>query len=323
MRSTLTKQLPKSAVVLYDPVVRSQIKPLLLRYKSIAIHSGETSKRLSTVEKICTQLVKLGADRSTAIIAVGGGTVGDIAGLVASVYMRGVKLYHIPTTLLAMVDSSIGGKTGVDLSVGKNLVGTFYQPEAVIIDPGFLLTLPDEQFSCGMAEVIKHGVLEPSLFAWLEQHAQLIQARHLPTLQTMIARSAAIKTAIVETDEREAGQRMLLNLGHSFAHAFEQLSHYTLPHGEAVAIGLAYASAYAGMPERNRLLALLSEFGLPTTLPKTLHPSPSTLVHAIQADKKNRSGKLTLVLPIKLGEVQIESGVSPKQVEQFLRSYQA
>lgn len=320
MRFSL-KQFPKSAIVLYDPAVRDQIKPLLSHYKSVPIAGGETSKRLSTVEKICTQLVQLGCDRSSAIIAVGGGVVGDIAGFVASVYMRGIPLHHVPTTLLAMVDSSLGGKNGVDLAVGKNLVGTIYQPEQVIIDPGFLVALPEQQFNCGMAEVIKHGVLEASLFTWLEQHVQQIKARHLPTLRTLIARNVAIKTAIVKTDERETGQRMLLNLGHTFAHAFEQLSHYRLPHGEAVAIGLAYASAYANMLERNRLLALLSEFNLPTTLPKTLHPTPSTLVQAMQADKKNRAGTMTLVLPVKLGEVHIETGIAPKVVEKFLQNY--
>lgn len=311
---------PKTAVVVCDDQLLPLVKKQFRRQTIIAIPAGEQQKTLASVEWICEQLAQLHCDRQTSLVAVGGGVLGDMVGLAASVFMRGIKLYHVPTTLLAMVDSSIGGKNGVDLPSGKNLVGTVYQPEAVVIDPTWLQTLPDAEFSNGMGEVIKHGVLDPKLFTWLEKHARQIQERDLTTLQKMIAMNVQVKAGIVSSDEHENNQRMLLNLGHTFGHAFETLSHYQLPHGQAVAVGLAYASAMTGMPERSRMLALLTEFNLPTSLPKPY--SAKAITQTMLTDKKHRGNTITLVLPMGLGDVHIHQNLSAKQIEQFIEAYQ-
>lgn len=297
----------------------------------ITFPAGETHKRLAVVEKLCAQLVQLGADRFTSLIAFGGGVVGDVVGLVASLYMRGVPLYHVPTTLLAMVDSSLGGKTGVDLDSGKNLIGTIYQPRAVIMDPQCIIDLPNEQFRQGMGEVVKHGVIDGALFYWLEKNVSGIMQRDPAIIQQLIVKNVRIKARVVEADERETGQRMVLNLGHTFAHAIEQLSRYTIPHGEAVAIGLHYAVRFGGIKtgvktgtktgvktdlDPDRLSALLHAFGLPSHLMK---PFPArAMVQAMMVDKKNRAKHITLVVPRALGDVRIQTGITPKQVERFL-----
>lgn len=311
---------PKSSVVLCDANLLPQVKRLFKNFPIIVLPSGEQHKRLSTVEWACNELVKLGADRQTVLIGVGGGIVGDMVGLIANLFMRGIQFYLVPTTLLALVDSSIGGKTGVDLPSGKNLVGTFYPPAVVVVNPTFLKTLPAAEFNHGMAEVIKHGVLDPKLFRWLEHNAQAIKQRKPNVLQMMVKMNVAIKKAIVKKDEHEQRKRMLLNLGHTFGHAFELLSDYTLPHGQAVAIGLAYATAYAHTPERNRILALLNEFGLPTSLPTTF--APKKIVQAMLADKKHRGHTITLVLPVALGNIHIERGITIRQISTFLDRYQ-
>ncbi len=312
---------PVNSVVVCDEQLLVHVKKRFKQQTIIAVPGGERQKTLATVEWICDQLAQQHCDRGLSIIAVGGGVLGDIAGLVASMFMRGVKLFHVPTTLLAMVDSSIGGKNGVDLPSGKNLVGTIWQPEAVIMDPACLVTLPDAEFNNGMGEVVKHGVLNKDLFVWLERNAKKIKQRHLATLQQLIVRNVQVKAAIVAADEREADQRMLLNLGHTFAHAFELLSDYTIPHGQAVAIGLAYVSAMSALPERSRLLALLNEFNLPTSLS---HPfAPQDIVQAMLADKKHSGNTLTLVMPQALGEVHIHRQRPTTEMINFLNRYHA
>ncbi len=310
---------PKSSVVICDANLLPQVKRLFKDFPIIVLPTGEQHKRLATVEWVCEELVKLGCDRHTTLICVGGGVVGDMGGLIANLFMRGIPYYLVPTTLLAMVDSSIGGKTGVDLPSGKNLIGTFYPATATVLDPTFLKTLPAVEFSNGMAEIIKHGVLDKRLFGWLEKNTKKIKDRNTQTLKTMVQMNVAIKTAIVKQDMHEQGERMLLNLGHTFGHAFEKLSNYRLPHGQAVAIGLAYAAAYARMPERNRVLALLTEFGLPTSLAKPF--SPQAIVRTMLADKKHRGRTLTLIVPQRLGHVHIHQNLPIRQVEQFIRLY--
>lgn len=311
---------PKSAVIICDANVNRAYPKLLKQYRRLIIPSGETSKRLSTIERLANELVNLKVDRKTCLIGIGGGVVGDITGFLAATYMRGIPYYLVPTTLLAMVDSSIGGKNGVDLASGKNLLGTTYQPTAVVTDPRFLLTLPNTQFSNGMAEVIKHGVLDASLLKWLEANQTKIQQRHLPTLQKLIQLNVEVKAGIVSQDEAEQSVRMLLNLGHTFGHAFETLSQYRLPHGQAVAIGLAYVSAYAKLPERERLLQLLQAFNLPITLARRY--TPAQIVQTMLASDKKRSGKyLTLILPLRLGHLRIEQAVIPSKLQHFLRQY--
>lgn len=310
---------PAEAIVVYDQTLAPTMKRLFPKRRHLAVVVNERRKRLRTIEKVCEQLVALGCDRKSSLIAVGGGVLGDIVGFVASIYMRGIPYYHVPTTLLAMVDSSIGGKTGVDLAVGKNLVGTIYQPKAVIIDPQFLVSLPATQFANGMAEVVKHGILFPPLFSWLEKHTQAIIRRDLKTLYRMIALSVEVKVGIVEQDEREHRERMLLNLGHTFGHALEKVSRYRIPHGQAVAYGLAYVTAYTNMPERARVLWLLQNFGLATELKQPF--SPEQLVQTMLADKKHEGSSITLVLPKTLGHMVICHTITPAVIKRFLWRY--
>lgn len=312
---------PKNSIVVVDAALTSLARRLFRGRSIIALPVSEGQKRLCAVEQQCEKLVVLGADRRTSLIAMGGGVLGDIVGFVASIYMRGIPYYHVPTTLLAMVDSSIGGKTGVDLASGKNLVGRTYQPQAVVMDPLLLRTLPPTQFANGMAEVVKHGVLHSPLFRWLEKNVTAIQQRRPATLQQLIVRSVAVKAGIVEMDETEQQERMLLNLGHTFGHAIEQVSHYRIPHGQAVAYGLAMVSAYTNMPERARLLWLLEQFGLQVELPQTFNRA--AIVRAMLADKKHIGKTITLVVPETLGEIIICRNVSVIAIKQFLRAYNA
>lgn len=312
---------PKNSIVVVDAALTSLARRLFRGRSIIPLPVSEGQKRLRVVEQLCEQLVALGADRHTSLIAMGGGVLGDMVGFVASVYMRGIQYYHVPTTLLAMVDSSIGGKTGVDLASGKNLVGRIHQPSAVIMDPLLLRTLPTEQFANGMAEVVKHGVLHPPLFRWLEKNVTAIQQRRSATLQQLIARSVEVKAGIVEIDETEQQERMLLNLGHTFGHAIEQVSHYRIAHGQAVAYGLAMVSAFSNMPERARLLWLLEQFELQIELPPAFNRA--AIMRAMLADKKHVGRNITLVLPKTLGEMVICRDVNVKAIEQFLRAYRA
>lgn len=310
---------PSNAFVITNAVIHNLYGKWFSHFPVIQIPVGEEHKRLQTVEHICEQLITLGAHRNSTIIAVGGGVVGDIAGFVASIFMRGIPVYHVPTTLLAMVDSSVGGKTGVDSALGKNLIGTFHQPNAVIMDPIFLQKLPEAEFSNGMAEVVKHGVLEASLFTWLERNAHAIQQRDLKTLETLVVKNIRIKKAIVEADEKESDVRMLLNLGHTFGHAIEHLSKYQIPHGQAVAIGLVYAAAFSKMPELERLMELLLAFNLPTHLETPY--SAAAMVKSMQSDKKNLGRNVTLILPKAIGTIHIHQNTSPKTILRFLQQY--
>jgi 3-dehydroquinate synthase len=233
--------------------------------------------------------------------------------------MRGIKYYYVPTTLLAMVDASIGGKTAVDLTVGKNLIGTFYPPQAIIIDPVLLQTLPSLQFSQGMAEVIKHGLINKALFNWLEKNIQTIQQRDVPTLQQLLVKNVKVKKMIVESDPEEHQLRMQLNLGHTFGHAIEQLSNYTVSHGEAVAIGLVYAAQYAQLPQINRLEKLLLHFNLPIALEQPF--SPQAMVTVMATDKKNQEEYITLVLPKQIGDIEMNTHITKAQLLRFLRHY--
>ena len=318
---------PKDVIVVTDSIVRRKYASLLKKHRVVSFTAGEQSKHLTVVEKLSQQLVKLGAQRSTSIIAFGGGVVGDVAGFLAAIYMRGIPVYQVPTSLLAMVDASVGGKTGVDLASGKNLLGAFHQPEAVIIDPQFLLKLPNDEFRNGMGEVVKHGVLDASLFTWLQRNADNINSRDIKTLTAMVGKNVKIKANIVQADERELGQRMLLNLGHTFAHAVEQLSGYSIPHGEAVAMGLMYAAHYSGWPTKSpkhlkqlqHLQQLLHIFSLPTHLETPY--TAKQMMRVMSRDKKNTTRGITLVLPNAIGDVQIKGNISNAAIERFITQY--
>ncbi len=257
--------------------------------------AGEPSKTRETWATLSDQLLSAGYGRDTAIIALGGGVAGDVAGFVAATYLRGVPFVQVPTTLLAMVDASIGGKTGLDTPAGKNLIGAFHPPAAVIADPLVLSTLPDRDYNSGMAEVIKHGlVAHAGYLAWLDTNADAILTRDPATLTDLVHRSVRIKASIAAADERESGPRAVLNAGHTVAHALEVASSYRLTHGEAVSLGLlaeAHLAVRLGLADPTlpqTIQAILARFHLPTRLPQAL--AVSAVKTAMSADKKTRSG---------------------------------
>jgi 3-dehydroquinate synthase len=276
---------------------------------------AETKKNMRTVELICRKLTRAGADRKSLIVAVGGGVVGDVAGFVAASYLRGVALVHVPTTLVAQVDSSIGGKTGVNLPEGKNLVGAFYAPRLVLIDTDLLRTLPERQHRGGIAEVIKYGVIaDAELFAYLEQHMEKLRHKNRDALEYVIPRCVEIKADVVSRDERESGLREILNFGHTFGHALESVTKYRrYLHGEAVAWGMIAASllgrelGITGAEDLSRVVALIRGMG---EIPDWPRVTPKILVAAMLSDKKTRAGKLRFVLSSRIGKVQSSETVA-------------
>jgi 3-dehydroquinate synthase len=286
------------------------LKDAGLRARRFDVPDGERTKSLTQAGRLYDALLDAGADRGSAIVALGGGVVGDLAGFVAATLLRGIPVVQVPTSLLAMVDSSVGGKTGVNVKRGKNLVGAFHQPRLVWIDAATLATLPPRQLRAGLAEVVKHAAIrDAGLFARLEAEAESLgevaePARWVPIL----ARNCAIKAAVVEADEREAGVRMLLNFGHTLGHAVEALARYRgVLHGEAVAMGMAYAARHSerlGLAEAGtaaRLVALLERLGLPTALPP--HPRKAYL-EALAVDKKKRDSRIHFVALRAIGSAE-------------------
>ena len=273
---------------------------------------GEQEKSWQRLGSLLERLAALGASRDASVVALGGGVVGDLAGFAAACWMRGVGFLQLPTTLLAMVDSSVGGKTAVNLPQGKNLAGAFHQPVAVVADTDTLATLPGRELAAGLAEVVKYAAIRDAAFLdWLEGSADALLARDPAALSHAIAASCAHKAAIVARDETEQGERALLNFGHSFGHALETVAGYgTLLHGEAVAIGMVLAArlaerlAMAPSGDAARLQALLARLGLPTTPPPGV--DPSALLAAMRLDKKNVSGQLRLVLWRGLGRAGLQ-----------------
>jgi 3-dehydroquinate synthase len=291
----------------------------------ITFPAGEVSKQLSTVQRVYEQLAANRFERKSFIIALGGGVVGDLAGFVAATYLRGLPCVQVPTTLLAAVDSSVGGKTGVNLKTGKNLVGAFYQPRQVLCDLDTLKTLPNREFISGLAEVIKYGVIyDPQLFADLEKSLGKILAQHPGTLASVIARCCEIKAEVVSQDETESGLRAILNFGHTIGHALESTFAYRKHlHGEAIAIGQVAAAFLSqqllGLPEAqvNRLIELLRAAGLPAGI--RLTPAQATqLMAAMKLDKKVSHGEIKFVLASKIGQVRWGQSVSSTLVEQSL-----
>lgn len=290
--------------------------------------SGEKHKHLRTVERLCEGLYHLtpAIDRKTLIIALGGGVVGDVAGFVASLYLRGLDYVQVPTTLLAMVDSSVGGKTGVDFHAGKNLIGAFHQPRAVWIDTETLSTLPGREVNAGIAEVIKYGVIQdPSLLNLLSEHPALVQRRDSATIAQIVMRSCEIKADVVTKDEFETtGLRAILNYGHTVGHAIESITAYKrYKHGEAIAIGMV-AAAYIGEAQgmtppdiAPTLATVLSHYGLPLNLPSDI--SPESLLPLLSRDKKAENGRANFVLARHLGAVELVSGIEEATILHGLR----
>ncbi len=293
----------------------------------LSIPPGENQKNLSTIEKLARNLLKMKADRKSILVALGGGVVGDITGFLASVFLRGVSFINIPTTLLAQVDSSVGGKTGVDLPEGKNLVGTFYQPKLVFIDIDFLSTLPDDEFVSGMAEVIKYGIiLDESFFSFLESNTEKVLMKEPEPLTRMVYRSCELKKNVVEKDEKEAGLRRILNFGHTIGHSLETVSDYSIKHGMAVAVGMVVASHIAGdiglLPFRqvSQIERVIRSFGLPTRIPSTL--DPDKILSALSHDKKRVGSDLHWVLPTAIGNVKVLKGIEEALVSKVLKRLQ-
>ena len=292
-------------------------------HDALVLPAGESSKTLANAERIFDALAALGANRDGTIVALGGGVIGDLAGFAAACWMRGIDFVQMPTTLLAMVDSSVGGKTGVNVDAGKNLVGAFHQPRAVVADTATLATLPPREYAAGLAEVVKYGAIgDESFFAWLEINADALLAHDAGVLAEAIAFSCAYKAGVVARDERETGERALLNFGHTFGHALEAERGYgELLHGEAVAIGMVVAATlsarlgHAPAEDSDRLARLLSRLGLPTTLPPA---SADALLARMRLDKKNRGGRIRLILWRGIGKAEIVPEVDEAAIREVL-----
>ena len=287
---------------------------------SINLPDGESFKTVATMQSILDRLVETRANRDVAVIALGGGVVGDIAGFASACYMRGVDFIQVPTTLLAQVDSSVGGKTGVNHAQGKNLIGAFHQPQLVLIDTNTLDTLPDRELAAGLAEVIKHGVIcDAEFFAWLEANMAALLARDPDALGHAIRRSCELKAGIVAEDEREAGRRAILNFGHTFGHAIEHCQGYgEWLHGEAVAADMIMAARLSGLPESDidRLTALVAAAGLPTEPPAI---AAEAWLDAMGMDKKVQARKLRFVLLDTIGEGRVSSEYDGSRLNAIVR----
>ncbi len=287
---------------------------------SIYLPDGESFKTVATMQSILDRLVESRANRDIAVIALGGGVVGDIAGFAAACYMRGVDFIQVPTTLLAQVDSSVGGKTGVNHAQGKNLVGAFHQPQVVLIDTNTLDTLPDRELAAGLAEVIKYGAIcDAEFFGWLEANMAALLARNPDALEHAIRRSCELKAEVVAEDEREAGRRAILNFGHTFGHAIEHCQGYgEWLHGEAVAAGMIMAARLSGLPgdDVDRLAALVAAAGLPTEPPAI---AADAWLDAMGMDKKVQGKKLRFVLLDAIGESRVSSEFDSSRLNEIVR----
>lgn len=306
---------------LYLARVKSGLRDIA--HASLVLPDGEIHKTLASAARIFDALAALGANRDATVIALGGGVIGDLAGFAAACWMRGIGFVQMPTTLLAMVDSAVGGKTGVDLAAGKNLVGAFHQPRAVISDTTTLATLPLREYRAGLAEVAKYGAIgDAAFFAWLEAHVDALNARDEVILAETIARSCRHKAAVVARDEHEHGERALLNFGHTFAHALETGTGYaTLLHGEAVAIGMVLAARLsaelgrAQAADTQRLAHLLGALGLPTAAPAC---DPARLLALMRLDKKRLDGRPRLILWRGIGHAEIVGDVPESAIQSVL-----
>ncbi|HOJ51662.1 MAG TPA: 3-dehydroquinate synthase [Syntrophales bacterium] len=295
-----------------------------LLVERLAFPAGEKSKNMETILKLAERLLDLRCDRASCLIALGGGVVGDITGFLASIYMRGISYLQVPTTLLAQVDSCIGGKTGVDIPAGKNLLGTFYQPKAVFVDTAFLSTLPEVEYRNGLAEIVKYGLIDSSeLFQFLEEKKKDILSRQKEVLDLIILESCRIKKGIVELDEREAGIRRILNFGHTIGHAIERALNYDYPHGQAVSIGmvaaarLSEAMGYLHSRARTRIEKLLEALELPCHLPFSV--TPENILTGIQADKKQEKGEVNFVLLKEIGLPFVRGKIKEDLIAKVLR----
>ncbi len=323
-------ELPRTAIVTNTTVAALYLQPFAQSLRSagvdvtsIVLEDGERYKDWATLNRVYDALLEGRCDRKTTLIALGGGVVGDLAGFAAATYMRGIPFIQVPTTLLAQVDSSVGGKTGINHPLGKNMIGAFYQPRLVLADTAVLATLPPRELSAGMAEVIKHGLIrDGAFFAWLEQNMEKLLGGDQDALAHAVLRCCEIKAAVVAADERETGVRALLNFGHTFGHAIESgLGFGNWLHGEAVAAGMAMAAdlscrlGFIGQADVRRIIALLKRAGLPSAPPDI---AAERLLQLMGADKKTEGGKLRFVLLDAIGAASIHSDVPDGPLQQTL-----
>ena len=320
------------AAVLDGPAraVGESLRAAGVRTAMLPVRGGEDAKTLDTLGDLCGRMLAAGIDRAGAVVAVGGGVVGDMAGFAAATFMRGIPCVQVPTTLLAMVDASVGGKTAVNLrlpngTLAKNMVGSVVQPRLVACDPESLATLPARELRSGLAECVKHAIIaDPAMLEWMAGRADPIMAHDPATLADLVARNVRIKAAIVGRDEREDGPRAVLNLGHTFAHAIEALAHDRVTHGEAVGIGTVAAcrlgAEVAGLSggAEHAVRGILGRLGLPAAVPEGL--SVARLVAAMATDKKRRGGVPRLVVPHAPGDVRVHEDVQPAAVERAWRA---
>ncbi|HUU49707.1 MAG TPA: 3-dehydroquinate synthase [Nitrospinota bacterium] len=310
---------------LYGDFVSHAVDTAGFKPELIEVPAGEETKDLDWARKLYDKLISLRMDRRSCLITLGGGVVGDLGGFVASTFMRGIPYIQIPTSLLAQVDSSVGGKTAVNHPQGKNIIGTFYQPLSVFIDISFLKTLPKEEFLNGMAEVVKYGIIaDKKLFHYLEENTQKVLSLDHQALEYLASRSCSIKAKIVERDEKETNIRAILNFGHTIGHAIETASGYRYKHGEAVSIGMVYASQISydkGLCEKKdvqRIEGLLSSLGLPIKDEGLL---PEDIVRTLETDKKILDEKIRLILMKEIGKVAIYNDISRNLILRVLRNH--
>lgn len=310
---------------LYGEQVVEILRAAGFMMETAVIKGGEACKNLDTLSWLYEQMIEKGLDRQSSVFALGGGVVGDLAGFAAASYMRGIGYMQLPTSLLAQVDSSVGGKTGVNLPLGKNLVGAFYQPGLVFADVNLLNTLAEKEYQTGLAEVIKYGIIwDRAFFNYLEENQEKIKQRDMGCLIHIISRCCEIKAEIVGQDEKETGVRALLNLGHTFGHAFEALTNYEgFTHGQAVAVGTVYAARLAASlgrisdQEVARITVLIENYGLPVHYGDL---DPGEIVARMYLDKKSTGGQIKLVLPLGIGQSQVVSGIEDEQIRAVLIS---
>ena len=312
----------------FEEFVQS-INKLTTTLNFIDIPGGDQTKNINQLNEIIEKVLTFGIDRQNVIIAFGGGVIGDIAGFAASILLRGINYIQVPTTLLSQVDSSVGGKTGINSKIGKNLIGSFHQPQAVLADINILKTLPNREFRAGFAEVVKYGLIKDlEFFNWLNQEYDSIFIYDKIKLQKMITKSCEIKAKIIKNDEKEGGKRALLNLGHTFAHAIESFGNFDgrIIHGEAVSIGICLAFklsnklCFCSTDDTKKVINLFQKSKLPTSLHdiKKLSISTSGMIQKFKLDKKNRQNELTFILNKRIGESFIKHNVSVNVLTQFL-----
>ena len=310
-------------MAIHGDVVITSLRSSGFEVSDVTLPQGEQAKTLDIARQSWDRLLEAGCDRTSTVIAVGGGAVGDLAGFVAATYMRGINFVQVPTTLLAQVDASIGGKTAIDHPRAKNLIGAFHQPRFVLVDPGLLITLPEGEFRSGLAEVIKHGiVLDEDYFVDLERHLPLLLRRDLETLERVVAGSCRLKARVVERDEQEAELRHVLNYGHTIGHALEAVTRYgRFTHGEAVSLGIVAEARVAeqlgiAKPDTTeRQVELLRAAGLPVS---GLGVAPSAIIEALGRDKKVRDGRLPFVFAPEIGTFRLVFDVPQAIVRETL-----